>query len=122
MDRAYDDDSAGDDGDYYEEERELRRRRLLDGQDDYVYKAGYGGGHITLDYEREPPSKRGKDIPEPPAPKGRVCGAPECDTVLSVYNTESTCSVHKRPHRYGVLHQSGSAVRLPNDLTLIDRR
>lgn len=34
---------------------------------------------------------------------GRVCSAPECDTVLSMYNATGWCWQHEEPHTF-VLH------------------
>jgi hypothetical protein len=35
--------------------------------------------------------------PSPSTRGGRVCMSPECDTILSIYNTLEWCSVHEQP-------------------------
>lgn len=49
------------------------------------------------------------DAPLPPAPAGRVCGHPDCTTVLSQYNRNEYCGLHHRyEHDAGRLRQSAN--------------
>jgi hypothetical protein len=40
--------------------------------------------------------ERGKELASR-APKGRLCAAPGCATVLSTYNRSQTCFLHSSP-------------------------